>query len=63
MTELMIKTLKNKSLKEKIAASKLRTKLETELRNYEEGARRGGHFISYHEAKITKIKLELEALK
>jgi|TARA_B110000977_G_scaffold6542_1_gene9139 hypothetical protein len=62
MTELMIKTLKNKSLKEKIAASKARTKIETEITNYEEGVRRGGQFVAYNEDMIAKLKLRLEDL-
>tara|TARA_B110000261_G_scaffold19968_1_gene20110 strand:+ start:843 stop:1031 length:189 start_codon:yes stop_codon:yes gene_type:complete len=62
MTELMIKTLKNKSLKEKIAVSKARTKIETEITNYEEGVRRGGQFVAYNEDMIAKLKLRLEDL-
>lgn len=58
----MIKTLKNKSLKEKIAASKARTKIETEIANYEEGVRRGGQFVAYNQNMITKLKLRLEDL-
>jgi len=58
----MIKTLKNKSLKEKIAESKARTKIETEITNYEEGVRRGGQFVAYNEDMIAKLKLRLEDL-
>lgn len=58
----MIKTLKNKSLKERIAESKARTKIETEIANYEEGITRGGQFISYNKDMIEKLKLRLEKL-
>lgn len=54
--------LNNKTLKEKIAESKARNNIQIEISNYEEGLRRGGAFVAYHEKMIAKLKLKLEAL-
>ena len=50
MTELQKKVFAKKSLKEKLALSKKRLKIETEISNYQEGVKRGS-FVSYNQAK------------
>jgi len=61
MTELQKKVFAKKSLKEKIAESKKRLKLETEIANYQEGISRGS-FVSYNQSKINELTEELRAL-
>jgi hypothetical protein len=61
MTELQKKVFAKKSLKEKLALSKKRLKIETEIANYQEGVKRGS-FVSYNQAKVDSLTKELEAL-
>lgn len=62
MTEMQIKTFKDKSLKEKIQESKKRDRLLNEISNYEAGLLNNKRFSEYYESKIFKLKEELSQL-
>tara|TARA_R110000787_G_scaffold41899_3_gene103118 strand:+ start:1210 stop:1416 length:207 start_codon:yes stop_codon:yes gene_type:complete len=59
MTEMQIKTLKNKSLKEKLSESKERMKIQKEIDNYEQGILNGTKFIAYNTDMVVKLKTKL----
>lgn len=62
MTEMQIKTLKNKTLKEKIRDSKIKQGLLNEISNYESAMNADKRFIKYYEDRIAKLKQEMEEL-
>lgn len=62
MTEMQIKTLKNKTLKEKIRDSKIKQGLLNEISNYESAINADKRFIKYYEDRIAKLKQEMEEL-
>ena len=59
MTEMQIKTLRNKSLKQKLSESKERIKIQKEIDNYEAAARLGGRFVTYNLDQVVKLKAKL----
>ena len=59
MTEMQIKTLKNKSLKQKLSESQERAKIEEEIDNYETAIRQGTRFMTYNLDKVVKLKGKL----
>ena len=60
MTEMQIKTLKNKSLKQKLAESKQRIDIQKEIDNYETATRLGGRFVTYNLDQVVKLKRKLQ---
>ena len=59
MTEMQIKTLKNKSLKQKLSESKERMGIQKEIDNYETAIRQGSRFMTYNLDKVVKLKGKL----
>jgi hypothetical protein len=59
VTEMQIKTLKNKSLKQKLSESKQRMEIQKEIDNYETALRQGSRFMTYHLDKVVKLKAKL----
>ncbi len=59
MTEMQIKTLKNKSLKQKLSESKQRIDIQKEIDNYETAVRLGGRFVTYNLDQVVKLKAKL----
>jgi len=57
MTEMQIKTLKNKSLKQKLSESKER--MGKEIDNYETSIRQGSRFMTYNLDQVVKLKAKL----
>ena len=60
MTEMQIKTLKNKSLKQKLSESKQRIDIQKEIDNYETAVRLGGRFVTYNLDQVVKLKRKLQ---
>ena len=56
MTEMQIRTLKNKSLKQKILESQERLKIQKEIDNYATGIRQGTKFMAYNLDMIVKLE-------
>ena len=59
MTEMQIKTLKNKSLKQKLSESKQRIYIQKEIDNYETVIRLRGRFATYNIEQVVKLKAKL----
>ena len=59
MTEMQIRTLKNKSLKQKILESQERLKIQKEIDNYATGIRQGTKFMAYNLDMIVKLEEKL----
>jgi hypothetical protein len=59
MTEMQIKTLKNKSLKQKLSESKERMGIQKEIDNYETSIRQGSRFMTYNLDQVVKLKAKL----
>jgi hypothetical protein len=59
VTEMQIKTLKNKSLKQKLSESKQRMEIQKEIDNYETAIRQGTRFMTYNLDKVVKLKGKL----
>lgn len=59
MTEMQIKTLKNKSLKQKLSESKERMEIQKEIDNYETSIRQGSRFMTYNLDQVVKLKAKL----
>tara|TARA_R110000868_G_scaffold116345_1_gene309876 strand:+ start:1754 stop:1963 length:210 start_codon:yes stop_codon:yes gene_type:complete len=59
MTEMQIRTLKNKSLKQKISESQERLKIQKEIDNYATGIRQGTKFMAYNLDMIVKLEEKL----
>jgi len=59
VTEMQIKTLKNKSLKQKLSESKQRIDIQKEIDNYETAVRLGGRFVTYNLDQVVKLKAKL----
>lgn len=60
MTEKQIKTYKSLSLKQKIARSRDRSKLVTEISNYENAIKQNTAFKTYHEFRLAELNKQLE---
>lgn len=60
MTEMQIKTLRNKSLKQKLSESKQRIDIQKEIDNYETAIRLGGRFVTYNLDQVVKLKRKLQ---
>ena len=56
---MQIKTLKNKSLKQKLSESKQRIDIQKEIDNYETAVRLGGRFVTYNLDQVVKLKAKL----
>lgn len=59
MTEIQIKTLRNKSLKQKLSEYQERIKIQKEIDNYETAIRLGGRFVTYNIDQVVKLKAKL----
>jgi len=59
VTEMQIKTLRNKSLKQKLSESKQRIDIQKEIDNYETAIRLGGRFVTYNLDQVVKLKAKL----
>jgi len=59
VTEMQIKTLRNKSLKQKLSESRERIKIQKEIDNYETAIRLGGRFATYNIEQVVKLKAKL----
>jgi hypothetical protein len=59
VTEMQIKTLKNKSLKQKLSESKERMGIQKEIDNYETSIRQGSRFMTYNLDQVVKLKAKL----
>jgi len=59
VTEMQIKTLKNKSLKQKLSESKQRIYIQKEIDNYETVIRLRGRFATYNIEQVVKLKAKL----
>jgi len=59
VTEMQIKTLRNKSLKQKLSESHERIKIQKEIDNYETAIRLGGRFVTYNLDQVVKLKRKL----
>ena len=56
---MQIKTLKNKSLKQKLSESKERMEIQKEIDNYETSIRQGSRFMTYNLDQVVKLKAKL----
>jgi|TARA_B110000977_G_scaffold169980_1_gene220343 hypothetical protein len=56
---MQIKTLKNKSLKQKLSESKERMGIQKEIDNYETSIRQGSRFMTYNLDQVVKLKAKL----
>ena len=59
MTEIQIKTLRNKSIKQKLSEYQERIKIQKEIDNYETAIRLGGRFVTYNIDQVVKLKAKL----